>query len=122
MYINKACKSWGKKKGTSEYEKWAQLHFEECQANHAGSVGKMEVDSAVEMFARSQELNGVECEDYIGDGDCKIYKIIMESSANKNIKINKKECIDHVQKRMGTLLRNLKKKSKKTRRQRKINS
>ncbi|EFN73762.1 hypothetical protein EAG_00480, partial [Camponotus floridanus] len=74
-----------------------------CEANHEGSAGKMEVDAATEMFARADEKNGVSYINYVGDGDCKTFKAIVEQNPN----VKKKECIDHVQKRMGTRLRKL---------------
>jgi len=39
----------------------------------------MEVDGAVEMFARSQELHGLKYSNYVGDGDSKTFKGIVES-------------------------------------------
>ncbi|XP_025271326.1 uncharacterized protein LOC112639965 [Camponotus floridanus] len=63
----------------------------------------MEVDAATEMFARADEKNGVSYINYVGDGDCKTFKAIVEQNPN----VKKKECIDHVQKRMGTRLRKL---------------
>ncbi|KYN18206.1 hypothetical protein ALC57_09489, partial [Trachymyrmex cornetzi] len=88
----KACEYWKKKEDTEEYSEWLESHANECQANHDGSAGKMEVDAAIEMFQRSEKLH-----------DVKPYK---------NITVTKKECVDHVQKRMGTHLRNLKKRTK----------
>ncbi|EFN61741.1 hypothetical protein EAG_00134, partial [Camponotus floridanus] len=39
----------------------------------------------------------------------KTFKGILDSNPYENLDVKKKECIDHVQKRMGTRLRNLKK-------------
>ena len=48
--------------------------------------------------------------EYIGDGDNKSYKTVCDAKPyGPDIKITKVECMDHVQKRMGTHLRNLKK-------------
>lgn len=69
----------------------------------------MEVDTVVEMFERSETLHGIKYANYIGDGDSKTFKGIMEKNPYENFEVKKKECIDHVQKRMGTRLRNLKK-------------
>ena len=65
----------------------------------------MEVDSIVEMFERSDTLHGVKYINYIGDGDSKTYAGIVNSSPYADTVVNKKECIGHVQKRMGTRLR-----------------
>lgn len=71
---SKYCKAymyWKSKEGTAEYEEWIKSHSEEYQINHEGSAGKMEVDAVVEMFSRSEKLNGVKYCNYIGDGDSK---------------------------------------------------
>lgn len=108
----KACEHWKKKEGTAEYEEWAEAHKSACHANHEGSSGKMEVDSVVAMFKRSETLHNIKYACYVGDGDSKTYKGIVDAHPYDNFTVVKKECIDHVQKRMGTRLRNLKKKTK----------
>ncbi|GBM33638.1 hypothetical protein AVEN_274299-1 [Araneus ventricosus] len=60
-------------------------------ANHKGSSGNMEVIGAYRIFERSVNSRGLIYSEYFGDGDC--------------------ECIGHVQKRVGTHLRNLKNKN-----------
>ncbi|XP_071568778.1 uncharacterized protein [Temnothorax nylanderi] len=108
----KACEFWSKKEGTIEYEEWAESHSDNCQSNHEGSAGKMEVDSVVEMFSRSEALHGLKYKYYIGDGDSKTFKGILDAEPYENFTVVKKECIGHVQKRMGTRLRALVKKEK----------
>lgn len=108
----KSCEHWKSKNGTTEFEEWQISHADECQANHEGSSGKMEVDAVVEMFQRSEDLYGIKYCNYIGDGDSKTFKGIVDSKPYENVDVKKKECIDHVQKRMGTRLRNLKKGTK----------
>jgi len=105
----KACEFWMTKENTEEYQEWAESHSEQCEANHKGSSGKMEVDAVVEMFSRSENLHNMKYVNYIGDGDSKTFKGIVDAQPYEDITICKKECIDHVQKRMGTRLRNLKK-------------
>lgn len=92
----KACEFWTKKKDTAEYEQWAESHSEQCQANHEGSAGKMEVDAVIEMFSRSEDLHNVKYVNYIGDGDSKTFKRILDAEPYKNVTIYKKECIDHM--------------------------
>jgi hypothetical protein len=73
----------------------------------------MEVNAICEMFNRSEQLHGVKYTKYIGDGDSKTYKGIIEAKPyGDEIHIQKKECINHVQKRMGAKLRNYKKQIK----------
>ncbi|KYN13186.1 hypothetical protein ALC57_14630 [Trachymyrmex cornetzi] len=95
---------------TAEYSEWLQSHENNCEANHMGSAGKMEVDAVIEMFQRSESLYEIKYGSYIGDGDSKTFASILKSEPYENFSVQKKECLDHVQKRMGTRLRNLKKK------------
>lgn len=90
-----------------------QSHKETCSANHEGSSGKMEIDGAIEMFKRSEDLHEVKYLSYIGDGDCKTYKGIVESQPyGENITIIKKECVGYVQKLLDSRFRNIKKDTK----------
>jgi len=66
----------------------------------------MEPDAMLEIFQRAEELHGVKYVNYIGDGDCKTYKKIVEQLPY----VQKKECVNHVQKRMENRLRNRQKK------------
>ncbi|XP_043286598.1 uncharacterized protein [Venturia canescens] len=81
-----------------------------CQLNHEGSLDKIEVDAMIELFSRSAEKHGVMDTNYMGDGDSKTYTgIIKAQPYGDEIEIVKKECVGHVQKRMGTRLRQYKK-------------
>lgn len=92
-----------------EYEVWQEEHSDQCTKNHEGSSGSMEVSGMLELFKRSVAQRGVIYEEYIGDGDSKTYKAVCEKNPYPNVQIRKKECTAHVQKRMGTRLRNRKK-------------
>ncbi|XP_044575736.1 uncharacterized protein LOC123259356 [Cotesia glomerata] len=70
----------------------------------------MEVDSMIEMFSRSEEKHGVKFVKYIGDGDSKTFKGILTLDPYQGQPdVIKKECVGHVQKRMGSRLRKAKK-------------
>lgn len=86
----KQCKVWAKKKDTEEYNDWKIEHESNCQSNHEGSAGKMEVDAIKEMFNKSEEQYGVKYMHYIGDGDSKTYKGVIESKPYGNKEIKKK--------------------------------
>lgn len=65
-----------------------------------------------ELFSRSVVKHGVMYTNYIGDGDSKTYTgIINAKPYGEEIEIIKKECVGHVQKRMGSRLRECKKKN-----------
>ncbi|KAL7304249.1 hypothetical protein TKK_0003443 [Trichogramma kaykai] len=112
---NKYCPACNSKKNldkdSEEYREWFESHKPNCTANHEGSSGKMEVDGVLEMFKSSVKKYKLKYKYYIGDGDCKVYSSISEAKPyGKNYAVIKKECVGHVQKRMGTQLRDLKKK------------
>nr|XP_036677854.1 uncharacterized protein LOC108005992 isoform X2 [Drosophila suzukii] len=94
--------------GTPEYED----HVDDCAANHSESAGKMEVDGVREMFENSESLLGVKYKYYIGDGDTKTFKALADMNPYDDCPVAKKECVGHVQKRMGSRLRKLKKDTK----------
>lgn len=50
----------------------------------------MNVDAIVEMFSRSEELYNVKYSTYIGDGDSKTFKGIIDSQPYKDFTIHKK--------------------------------
>lgn len=60
----KACEIWEKKADTPEYLLWKESHDSECNANHTGSAGKMEVDAVIEMFQRSETLYSIKYANY----------------------------------------------------------
>ncbi|XP_043257881.1 uncharacterized protein LOC122400460 [Colletes gigas] len=103
-----ACTAWKSKQDDPCYEEWFEQHEEECAKNHTGSAGKMEVDAMKEMFLRSEEKFGVKYRNYIGDGDSKTYKAILDINPYRDdFPVSKSEFVGHVEKRMSTRLRNI---------------
>lgn len=103
------CTTWENKLDSAQFEEWYESHVNEgkCHANHTGPAGNMEVDAIKTMFERSMN-NGVKYRNYIGDGDSKTYTGVLNSKPyGDDFIINKKECVGHVQKRMGKRLRDL---------------
>lgn len=106
----KACNDWKNKTNTPEYEIWHNKHENECTANHEGSAGKMEVDGVINMFQRSEIMHGVKYANYIGDGDSKTFKSLLDAQPyGADFVINKLECVLHVGKRMYKRLKDAKK-------------
>ncbi|XP_071566884.1 uncharacterized protein [Temnothorax nylanderi] len=97
-----ACSIWENRTNTTEYEEWLESHEDVCTANHEGSSGRMEVNGIREMFLRSEDLHGVKYVNYVSDGDSKTYKAIVDSVPYA---VTEKECINHIQERMGARLR-----------------
>jgi len=67
----------------------------------------MEVAGAKRIFNRSIEKHGLRYTRYLGDGDSKSFTSI--KLVYPGVKVSKLECVGHIQKRVGTRLRNLKK-------------
>jgi len=108
-----ACIAWKNKTDSEEYLEWYETHKDECSSNHTDSAGKMEVDAVKEMFSASEEKFGVRYLTYIGDGDSKTFKALLDLNPYTNeYPIRKSECVNHVEKRMGTRLRNVRKEKK----------
>ncbi|KAH9375012.1 hypothetical protein HPB48_007856 [Haemaphysalis longicornis] len=78
------------------YEEWKAKHL--CQRNTTKKAGEME---------RSWECHKLRYTTVVSDGDCRTYLALRDADGYGFIKIPKEECVNHVQKRMGTQLRNL---------------
>ena len=70
----------------------------------------METEGIKRIFARSETTRQLQYTEYFGDGDSKAYSEI--EHVYDNVQVEKKECVCHVQKRVGTALRKLKKENK----------
>ena len=69
----------------------------------------MEADVAIEIFQRSIQKNNLRYTRFIGDGDTNSFPKVSEAQPYGDPSIPEKaECVEHVQKRMGTRLRKLK--------------
>ena len=106
----KACKLKEALKRTDRnaYDGWKASH--NCKINYLGSAPGMEVTGAKRIFNRSIDKSKLRFTEFYGDGDCKSFASIENTYAG--IKVKKLECIGHVQKRVGTRLRKLKKNEK----------
>ncbi|GFV89826.1 uncharacterized protein TNCV_4690551 [Trichonephila clavipes] len=84
------------------------IHSDKCSANYLVNSGGMEVEGALRIFNRSEVLHNLRYTQYLGDGDSKAYKAVLEYKPYKDVNIEKLECVGHVEKRMGTRLRAMK--------------
>ena len=62
------------------------------------------------IFNRSEETRKLQYTEYFGDGDSKAYNEV--EHCYQDVHVEKEECVGHVQKRVGTALRKLKKENK----------
>ena len=91
-----------------EYEEWKRNHTGHCSMNFDGSAPAMEPYGTLQMFQRSLEFN-LRYTHLISDGDSKTFSLLssMQPYGSEH-PIQKLARIGHVQKRLGTALRNLK--------------
>lgn len=106
----KSCEQYKKIESTHPivYESWKASH--KCSCNYQGSAPNMEPTGTLKIFERSIEKNKLRYTDFYGDGDSKSHQII--ENVYSGIKVQKLECIGHVQKRVGNRIRKLKERVK----------
>lgn len=113
--LTKFCTGCVNKVNIENPEKMARHKELGCKANYTGSSGGMEVEGAKALCGRSEEKLGLRYKEYLGDGDSKGFSAVLENNPyGDEFEISKLECVGHVQKRMGTRLRTLKRNFKKT--------
>lgn len=100
-----------KKKEKAQFDEWHMtVHTGKFQANFQGVSGAMESEGGVRMWQRS-EGKGFKYVTFLSDGDLSSFTAVCSmnngngSYASHNVM--KEECINHVQKRMGTWLKKL---------------
>ncbi|XP_077513403.1 uncharacterized protein LOC144124534 [Amblyomma americanum] len=93
-----------------QYNAWKAQHV--CQKNTNSKSGQMEVDAALMFFQRSLERHGLRYTTMLYDGDSKHFSAVEEAKVYCIIPVEKKDCTNHVQKRVGSALRNLLQKHK----------
>ena len=108
-----ACKKHDNQEDCMDKRLWQADHQGKCKANYRGSAPAMETEGVKRIFERSKEKNILRYTKYFGDGDSKGFNKVENTYKDKGVNIVKKECVGHVQKRVGTALRKLKKEKKK---------
>ena len=96
-----------------DYEAWKEQHKPDCCAISSGSAPAMKSAAAVKLWSRrlSVDRRSLRFVEYIGDGDCRGHSnVVAAASYGPDVNIVKLECIGHVQKRVGSRLRELVKK------------
>ena len=92
------------------YNEWKQEHQDVCCSTTMSSSPAMEGDAARTLWCRSEDARSLRYLTYIGDGDSKGYSNVVQAKPyGPDQRVQKEECIGHVQKRLGTALRKLKK-------------
>lgn len=95
----------GPKESDPGYLQWKSGHA--CQKNSDSKAGRMEVEAALILFQRSLARHNLRYTTMLCDGDSRSFLALQEARVYGYIAIEKEDCTNHVQKRMGTALRNL---------------
>ncbi|GFT11197.1 uncharacterized protein TNCV_1143441 [Trichonephila clavipes] len=64
---------------SAEYDIWFEDHRKDCDINHSGSSTSMEMEAALILWERSQEM-GFRYSTLLSDGDCKIFNYLTEKN------------------------------------------
>ena len=107
----KSCMLNTRKEGSKEFENWWEIHKHVCEVNFHGSSSAMDPEGCLRIFQRSIDKYGARYVEFLGDGDSKAHKLLLEKEVYGDLMVKKLECIGHIQKRMGSRLRALKKRS-----------
>lgn len=111
--LSNFCQECHKKEKTlspADFARW-KLGHTGCANNFDGKSGAMEVEGALRLWRRSEQ-RGYRYTTFIGDGDCAAYNAVSALNNGRGpytTPVVKEECVNHVAKRIGTRLRNLKK-------------
>ncbi|CAF1614937.1 unnamed protein product, partial [Didymodactylos carnosus] len=75
------------------FEMFKETH--DCQINYEGASGSMEKELIHQMFCRSVSKYDVKYTSFIGDGDAKVHKYLLENPPYSDVKIKKIEDVNH---------------------------
>ncbi len=105
--LSKVCRGCQRHKESDDPKEnlvWEAEHKGKCKANYSGSSASMETLGVKKIFGRSQEKYKLQYTEYFGDGDSKGFSEVQDMYSEENVEVVKKECVGHVQKRVGTLI------------------
>lgn len=108
--LSKVCQKCSIKKSKITEEEFEWLLEHECDINFVGSSPAMESEGAIIMWRRSIESHNLRYKWMVSDGDSKAFSSVEDMYGE--IKVEKLDCVGHVQKRMGKCLLNLKSSTK----------
>ena len=110
----KLCKMHEDDDDTPGKNAWKIDQKSKCKTNFEGSAPAMEPEGACRIFECSVEENKLRYTEYFGDGDSKSHSVVQDiyNSGADAETVTKKECVGHVQKRVGTALRKCREENK----------
>lgn len=107
--LSKWCKVCAMEEGKGRDRKdWWPEHASKCEKNFDGSSPAMEMEGWKILFGRSIEKCKMKYVCVVSDGDSKGFQAVKEMKPYGDVDIRKEECTNHVAKRLGKALLNLK--------------
>ncbi|XP_070183427.1 uncharacterized protein [Littorina saxatilis] len=85
-----------------ERAEWRRDHKPSCETNYEGSSKGMEKEAALRLWGRSVRRNNMRYTRMLSDGDSVAFKAVVDANLYP---VEKLECVNHCDKRMGTALR-----------------
>ena len=113
--ICEKCNRWSdkrKEENPDAYKLWYESHKSNCHKNFSGSSQAMEPEAARIIWSRSVEKHQLCYSTFIGDGDSKSYRQVVNMDPYPLVAIHKEECLAHVSKRVKKSLCRIKKSTK----------
>ena len=95
-----------RKSNPEPYEIFLKSH--RCTINHTGPSGSMGRALINQMFKRSIENYNIQYHYYIGDGDAKVFKSLLDDLPYKNITVQQIEDVNHYAKRISNRRKRIK--------------
>ena len=108
--LSSYCHACSLARARDESPEWFENHKSKCEKNFDGSSKAMEQEAAMRMFSRSVVKHNLIYKSILCDGDSSSHSALVQNKVyGPQIQIEKLDCINHADKRMGTALINLSK-------------
>ena len=104
----KICQSWEEREDSGEYEEFISAHELNFDTNHHRSAGSVEDDELIKCLKVTEKNRKLRYINYLGDGDSKSFLEISKLDIYPQKQVRKLECVDHIQKWLGSRMRKLK--------------
>ena len=100
---------------SEQYIKWSNDPKKNCLVNHVGTSDRMETARVLDIFLKSIKKHNLKYTTFVGDGDSGCFAHVKEKLLEvfgKRYIIKKEQCQGYIYKRIGTALREYKRKKK----------
>lgn len=85
----KECKLWRGKEGSQAFQQWWEGHQHKCHTNFEGSSAARDANGVLHIFERSVEQHDLWYLEFLGDGDSKAHKLLVEEAVYGDVEVKK---------------------------------